>query len=111
MLKGLGWVVGIVLGDQIEFATIDAAFGVDFLEIGGDRVPDGRIGGSRPGKGHDGADLDLGIARTGIVFLLSVRRPPAVATVAATRTARSQTPDLFMNSSSSLSDGLRAGAF
>ena len=38
-LDGLLWVVAIVVGDEIDLAAVDAAFGVDLLEVGGDVLP------------------------------------------------------------------------
>jgi len=38
-LDGFRRVVRIVVGDEIDLPAIDAALGVDLLEIGGDRLP------------------------------------------------------------------------
>jgi hypothetical protein len=44
LLKGLGWAVGIVQADQIDFAAVDATFIVDHLEIGGFRFALNSVG-------------------------------------------------------------------
>jgi hypothetical protein len=62
--------VGVVIRDEIDLAAVDAALGVDLLEVGLFGLADHAIGGSRSAVGHDVADLDFGIARAGIVFLL-----------------------------------------
>src|SRR5262249_46381969 len=59
--------------NEIDLASVDAAFRIDLVEIGGFGLADGRVGRGRPGIGHDIADLDLGVGRTGIVFLFGVR--------------------------------------
>jgi len=69
-LDGLLRVVAIVVGDEIDLAAVDAAFGVDLLEVRGDGLADQAVGGGRPAIGHDVADLDLGAARARIVFPL-----------------------------------------
>jgi len=40
-------VVGVVIGDEIDLAAVDAAFGVDLLEIRGNRLADQAVGRGR----------------------------------------------------------------
>ena len=77
LLDGLRRAEGVVIADEIDLAAVDAALGVDLLEIGRLRLADGAIGRRRTAIGHDIADLDLGIAGAGIVFLLGRRRGPS----------------------------------
>src|SRR6185295_19732803 len=61
----------VVIGDEIDLAAVDAAFGVDLLEVGFFGLADHAIGRRGPRIRHDVADLDFGIAGAGVVFLLS----------------------------------------
>src|SRR6266436_5482576 len=70
LLDGLRRAVAVVIADEIDLAPVDAAFGIDFLEIGLFGLADHAVGGGRPAIGHDVADLDFAIGRTGVVFLL-----------------------------------------
>jgi hypothetical protein len=70
LLDRLGRAIGIVIGDEIDLAPVDAAFGVDHVEEGGLGLPEHAIGRGRPTIGHDVADPDLAIAGAGVVFLL-----------------------------------------
>ncbi len=65
--------IGVVILDQVDLAAVHAALIVDHLDVGGLRLGDGRIGrrGTRERRGL--ADLDLGVARPRIVFLLRER--------------------------------------
>ena len=73
--------VAVVVADERDLAAVDAALGVDLVEIGRERLADRAIGRSRPAVRHDVADPDLGIARAGIIFLLrGGRRTPATHT-------------------------------
>jgi hypothetical protein len=74
LLHGLRRTEGVVVADEGDLATVDAALFIDFLEIGRLGLADHPIGGCRSAIGHDIADLDFGIARAGIVFLLRVGR-------------------------------------
>ena len=58
-LHRLGRVVGVVIGNEIDLAALDAALGVDLFEIGRDDLADHAIGRSRTGIGHGIADPDL----------------------------------------------------
>jgi hypothetical protein len=51
-------------------AAVDAAFRIDLLEVGLFGLADHAVGGSGSAVGHDVADLDFGVGRTGVVFLL-----------------------------------------
>ena len=73
LLDGLRRAVGIVIADEIDLAAVDAALGVDLLEVGFLGLADHTVGGSGSAVGHDVADLDLGIGGAGIVFLLRER--------------------------------------
>ena len=70
LLDRLRRAVGVVIGDEIDLAAVDAALGVDLLEIGFFGLADHAVGGGGSAVGHDVADLDLGIGRAGVVFLL-----------------------------------------
>src|SRR3989304_5461733 len=70
LLDGLGRAVAVVVGDERHLAAVDAALGVDLVEIGGERAADQAIGGGRTAVGVDVADLDRAVAGAGIVFLL-----------------------------------------
>jgi len=74
LLNGLGWAVGIIVRNEFDFSSVDATLGVDLGKKGGLRSAYQRVGRQRPAVRHDIADLDLGIARTGIIFLLRIRR-------------------------------------
>jgi len=60
----------VVVGNEIDLAAVDAAFGIDLGEIGRLGLADQAVGGQRPAVGHDVAELDFDVARTRIVFLL-----------------------------------------
>ena len=62
--------VAVVIADEVDLAAVDAAFGVDLLEVGLFGLADHAIGGGRTAIGHDVADLDLGVGGAGVVFLL-----------------------------------------
>jgi len=55
-------IVTAVFHDQLDLAAVDAAFGVDLVEIGRLRLADDAVGGRRSAVGHDAADLDFGVA-------------------------------------------------
>ena len=74
LLDRLRRAVGVVIGDEIDLAAVDAALGVDHVEIGFFGLADHAIGRRRAAIGHDVADLDLGVAGAGIVFLLRAGR-------------------------------------
>ena len=62
--------IGVVILDQVDLAAVHAALIVDHLEIGSLRLADGGVSRRRSAEGHGLADLDLGIGRAGVVFLL-----------------------------------------
>src|SRR5258708_3248305 len=66
----LGRAITVVIGEKVDFGAVDAALGVDLLEIGLFGFADHAVGGGGAAIGHDVADLDLGVGRTGVVFLL-----------------------------------------
>ena len=70
LLDGLRRRIGVVIGDEIDLAAIDAALVVDLLEHRAHRLADHTIGRRRAAIGHDVADLDLGVAGAGVVLLL-----------------------------------------
>jgi hypothetical protein len=70
LLYRLGRAVGVVIGNEVDLAAVDAAFGVDLVEVSRFRLADHAIGGSGTAIGHDIADLDFSVGRAGIVFLL-----------------------------------------
>src|SRR6185437_14482928 len=72
LLHGLRRAVAVVIGNEVDLAAVDAAFGIDLVEIGRFGFSNRRIGRRGPRIGHDVADLDLGIGRTWIVFFLGV---------------------------------------
>ena len=74
LLHGLGRIVAVVIGDEADLAAVDAALGIDLVEIGGLGLADGGVGGRRARIGHDVADLDLGVGGARIVFLLRAGR-------------------------------------
>ena len=65
--------VGIVHGEELDLAAVDAALLVQHLEIGLADPAEHAIERAGAGMRHGLAELDLGIARARIVFLL--RRP------------------------------------
>src|SRR3984893_11249949 len=73
LLDGLRRAVAVVVGDEIDLAAVDAALGVHLVEVSGDGLADGPVGGGRPAIGADVSDLDLRIARAGVVFFLRER--------------------------------------
>ena len=73
LLDRLGRAIAVVIADEVDLAAVDAAGVVDHLEIGGLGLADHAISGSRPAIGHDIADLDFGVGRAGVVFLLRQR--------------------------------------
>src|SRR4051794_21403254 len=70
LLNGFGRTVGIVIRDEIDLAAIDAAIVVYFSEYGRHRLADRAVGRGGAAIGNDVADLDLGVAGAGVVFLL-----------------------------------------
>ena len=73
LLDGFRRAIAVVIGNEIDLAAVDAALGIDLVEIGFLGLADGRVGRRRPRIGHDVADLDLGVGRARIVFLLRLR--------------------------------------
>ena len=70
LLHRLRRAVGVVIGDEVDLAAVDAAIVVDHAEIGAHRLADDAVGRGRPAVRHDVADLDLGVGDAGVVFLL-----------------------------------------
>jgi len=73
LLDGLGRAEGVVIGDKVDLAAVDAALVVDHPEKGGLGAADLGVGRQRTAVGHDVADLDLGVGRAHVVFLLRGR--------------------------------------
>src|SRR5262249_50892582 len=73
LLDRFGRTISVVIRDEADLATVDAALSVHLVEISGDRFPDHPVGRRRTAVGIDIADLDLGVACAGIVFLLGKR--------------------------------------
>src|SRR2546423_1501950 len=74
LLHRLRRAVGVIVGDEIDLAAVDATGVVDHPEIGTHRLADDAISRRRPAVWHDVADLDFGVGRAGIVFFLRGRR-------------------------------------
>jgi hypothetical protein len=70
LLHRLRRAVAVVVRDKIDPAAVDAAGIVDHLEIGILDLSDDAVGGSGPAVSLDVADLDFGVRRAGVVFLL-----------------------------------------
>ncbi len=70
LLHGFGRAVGVVVGNEVDLAAVDAAIVVDHPEIGAHRLADDAIGRCRPAVRHDVADLDFRVGDAGIVFFL-----------------------------------------
>jgi hypothetical protein len=47
LLDRLGRVVAVVERDEVDLAAVDAAFGVDLVEVGADRLADRAVGRCR----------------------------------------------------------------
>ena len=73
LLDGLRRTVGIVVLNEIDLASVDSALLVDHAQIGGLHLADAAVGGSRSAERNGLTDLDLGIARAGVIFLLCER--------------------------------------
>src|SRR6266852_3378973 len=73
LLDRLRRAVAIVVADEVDLAAVDAAFGVDLLEVGIFGLADHAVGGGRAAVGRDVADLDFGVGGAGVVFLLRER--------------------------------------
>jgi hypothetical protein len=50
LLDGLRRAEGVVIADEGDLAAVDAAFGVDLVEIGGLGLADGAVSGRRPAR-------------------------------------------------------------
>ena len=70
LLHRLRRAVGVVIGNEVDLAAVDAAIVVDHPHIGAHRLADDAVGRCRPAIRHDVADLDLGVGDAGVVFLL-----------------------------------------
>src|SRR6267378_3160247 len=73
LLDRLRRAVAVVVADEIDLAAVDAAFGVDLLEVGILGLADHAVGGGWSAVGHDVADLDFGVGGAGVIFLLGER--------------------------------------
>ena len=62
--------VGVVHGQELDLAAVDAALLVDHLEIGLADPPEHAVERAGTAMRHGLAELDFGVARAGIVFLL-----------------------------------------
>src|SRR6185437_9197747 len=69
LLDGFRRGVGVVVGNEIDLAPVDAALFVDQLVVGGLRLADRAVRRGRPAIGHGVADLDLAVGDAGAVFL------------------------------------------
>ena len=79
LFHGLGRIVAVIIGNEVDLAAVDAAFGIDLVEVGRFGLADGGVGGCRARIRHDVADLDLGIGRAGSYFFCALALP-AIAT-------------------------------
>src|SRR6185369_16270261 len=72
-LDRLGRNVAVVVADEVDLATVDAALLVDALPVGLDGLADHPVGRGWTAIGVGVADLDLGVARSVVVLLLRER--------------------------------------
>ncbi len=70
LLDGLGRAARVIVGDEIDLAAVDAALGIDLLEVGDHRLGNIAGRGIRAAVRAHVADLDFGIACAGVIFLL-----------------------------------------
>ena len=70
LLDGLGWTIGVIVGDVVDLAAIDAALLIYHLEEAGLYLADAAKGGRWSAVGNDVAELDLGVGRADVVLLL-----------------------------------------
>ena len=63
-LQRLGGIVAVVIRNELDLAAVDAALGVDLVEIGRDHLADDAIGRGRAAVGHGVADADLAVGWT-----------------------------------------------
>ena len=59
LLDGLGRAVGVIIGQEIDLATVNAALGIEPVVIGGLRASSRAIGRGRAAVGHGLPDLDF----------------------------------------------------
>ena len=69
-LERAGRVVAVIERDELDHTAVDAAFGVDLLEIGIHRLADRTIGGCGTRVRVDIPDLDFFVGRASVVLLL-----------------------------------------
>jgi hypothetical protein len=75
LLDRLRRAMAVVQRDQVDFAAIDPAFGVDLLKIGRGSAPDGSEARRSTAVRHGLADLDLGVGHPRpIIRILRGRR-------------------------------------
>jgi hypothetical protein len=73
LLDGFRRAVAVVIADEIDLAAVDAALGIDLLEVGLCGLADHAVGRSGSAIWRDAANLDFGIGGAGVVFLLRER--------------------------------------
>ena len=72
LLDRLRRAVRIIIGDEVDLAAVDAAFGVNLVEVGGFGLSNRCLCGCGTRVRHDVADLDFGVRCARVVFLLSI---------------------------------------
>ena len=70
LLHGFRRTVSIIIGDEVDLPTVDAAVVIDHSEVGAHRLANGTVGRCWPAVRHDVADLDLGVGHAGAVLPL-----------------------------------------
>ena len=70
LLDGLGWTIGVIVGDVVDLASIDAALLVYHLEEAGLYLANATKGGRWPAVGNDVAELDFRVGRARVILLL-----------------------------------------
>ena len=88
LLDGLRRAVAVVIGNEIDLAAVYPALLVDHVEKGGLRLADHAVGRGRAAIRVRVADLDLGVAGAGVVFLLRESRQPQPSAIALGTAAR-----------------------
>src|SRR6516165_8134350 len=78
LFDGFRRTVSVVIGNEPDLAPVDAAFGVHLVEIRRDGFTDDALSRRGPAVGHDIANLDLSVARTGLYFFCGVAEPATI---------------------------------
>src|SRR5215475_5740242 len=73
LLDRLRRIVSIVVLNKIDLAPVNSTLLVDHADIGGLNLPYAAVGRSRPAERYCLANLDLGVARAGVILLLCER--------------------------------------